>query len=386
MDSCYAVTAPGLEALVAEELRQLGLLPAQGSQPAGAWGLAGEEGGGVAFQGSPHDIYRANLLLRTASRILIRLGDFHAVNFSDLHRKAKGLAWERFLSPGQPVTLHVTCHKSRLYHSGAVAERVVEAIGDRLNRPTPMQKPSETSPTNPPQLVIVRFQNDHCTISIDSSGELLHRRGYRLETGKAPLRETLAAALVLASGWNQTVPLLDPFCGSGTIAIEAALLAQGVPPGAKRRFVFMRWPDFDWSRWEQLRTAEIAKARPASVRIQASDRDAGAIRIAEANAERAGVSDLIEFTCQAVSAVQPPPEPGYVVTNPPYGIRVSANKDLRNLYAQFGNVLRMKYSGWKVTVLGSDLKLLGQLGIQLDTGLSTINGGVSVRVARGIVT
>ena len=185
----------------------------------------------MAFNGGLDELYRANLHLRTASRVLVRLGDFYAAAFSELRKKAGRLEWERYLRPGQPVALHVTCHKSKLYHSDAVAERVAGAIGDRLGRPTTMLKPAESEDDSPPQLVIVRLVNDHCTISIDSSGELLHRRGYRLATAKAPLRETLAAGMLLASGWDVRSPLIDPFCGSGTIAIEAALMRAGLPPG-----------------------------------------------------------------------------------------------------------------------------------------------------------
>src|SRR5574338_379779 len=202
MENCFAVTAPGLAPLAAAELRALGIHPAP-------------ETGGVAFTGDREAIYKANLHLRTASRILIRLGaPFFAAAFPELRKKAARLPWDRFLKPGQPVALHVTCHKSKLYHSGAVAERVAGAIADRLGKVSPAVKGSDASEEdNPAQLVIVRLQNDQVTISIDSSGALLHRRGWRLATAKAPLRETLAAAILLASSWDIASPLIDPFCG-----------------------------------------------------------------------------------------------------------------------------------------------------------------------------
>jgi putative N6-adenine-specific DNA methylase len=255
-----------------------------------------------------------------------------------------------------------------------------------LGRPVPRHKPGDEDADNPPQLVVVRLVNDHCIVSIDSSGELLHRRGYRQAVAKAPLRETLAAAMLLASGWDIASPLLDPFCGSGTIAIEAALLSLGVPPGRSRRFAFMDWPGFEPKIWESVLAESTARAGSVVPVIQASDRDAGAVRMAQENAERAGVADYIKFSCRAVSAIGPPDEPGGVVTNPPYGLRVSEGKDLRNLYAQFGNVLRAKCPGWQVTVLCNDMKLLGQMGIKLDTSLVFVNGGVNVKVARGHVS
>ncbi|HEX9019168.1 MAG TPA: hypothetical protein VF806_08270, partial [Anaerolineaceae bacterium] len=270
------------------------------------------------------------------------------------------------------------------------AERVLAAIGDHLGRPAPLVKGEPAPGESPAQLIVVRVAHDHCTISVDTSGELLHRRGYRLATAKAPLRETLAAAMLLATGWDAAHPLVDPFCGSGTIAIEAALLARGIPPGALRAgdpsgFAFMQWPGYDAALWQSIVQARQPRLAADCPPILASDRDAGAIRMAQANAERAGVAENITFTCQAVSAITPPPGPGWLVTNPPYGLRVSASKDLRNLYAQLGNVLRAKCPGWQVGILCSDLKLLGQTGLRLDTSFSMVNGGVSVHLGRGVV-
>jgi putative N6-adenine-specific DNA methylase len=379
MDTYFAISAPGLEELTAQELRGLGLLgAAEQRQPV-------SESGGVAFSGGLDELYRANLHLRTASRVIVRLGDFYAAAFSELRKKAGRLEWERYLRPGEPVRLHVTCHKSKLYHSDAVAERVAGAIGDRLGRPTPLFKPAESEDDQPPQLVLVRLVNDHCTISVDSSGALLHRRGYRQATAKAPLRETLAAGMLLASRWDTQSPLIDPFCGSGTIAIEAALMALGLPPGRNRRFAFMDWPAYEPGRWEALLAEVKPKADKELPPIQASDRDAGAIQMARANAERAGVADGIEFTCRAVSAIQPAMGPGWVVTNPPYGLRVSEGKDLRNLYAQFGNMLRRSCLGWQAAILCSDKRLLAQTGLKLDTSFETVNGGVKVWLGRGKV-
>lgn len=393
----FAVSAPGLESFTAQELLALGLLP-----PAAATGgpqperrsfpdvNAEDEDGGVSFEGAPLAVYRANLHLRTSNRVLARLGDFYAASFPELRKKAARLEWERYLAPGQSVALRVTCHKSRLYHSEAVAERVAGAISDRLGKSTPREKFDEKS-TAPAQLVIVRLLHDHCTISIDSSGALLHRRGYRLATAKAPLRETLAAGMLLASGWDRRAPLLDPFCGSGTIAIEAAQMALGIPAGmaagTARHFAFMDWPGFQIAQWQAVlaeATQGIDTLRSTPPLIQASDRDAGAIQLAQANAERAGVTDYIQFSCRAVSAIQPQGM-GWVVTNPPYGLRVSAHKDLRNLYAQFGKVLRSLCPGWQVAILCSEEGLLHQVGLHLDTSLRWVNGGVTVRLGRGEV-
>jgi putative N6-adenine-specific DNA methylase len=373
MNRYFAVSAPGLEPFTAAELRQL----CPGRE-------VGIEPGGVAFTGELADLQRANLQLRTASRVLARLGTFfRATTFEELQQRAARLPWERFLTPGQPVALRVTCHKSKLYHSDAVARHISAALDERLGRSSPILKADDES-DQPPQLVVVRLMEDRVTVSVDSSGTILHKRGYRQAVAKAPLRETLAAAILLASGWDRTTPLLDPFCGSGTIPIEAALLAACLPPGLHRRFAFLDWPGFDEPAWQAI-LAEANALRKETPPILASDRDAGAIRMAQANAERAGVSDRIQFQCQAVSALAPPPGPGWVVTNPPYGLRVSQGRDLRNLYAQFGNVLRRQCPGWRVGVLCSDPVLLGQMQVELDMNLALVNGGVRVRLGLGTV-
>ena len=400
----FAVAAPGIAPCTALELRQLSLLPAGGAAARGI------ETGGVAFSGDLAAIYRANLHLRTANRVLVRLGEFRAVGFGELRKLAARLPWERYLPAGQTLALRVTCHKSRLYHSDAVAERIAAAVGDRMGVQPALVKfdeeqDDESQRAEPPQLVIVRLLYDRCTISVDSSGSLLHRRGYRLATAKAPLRETLAAAMLLASGWaarreagEAAPPLLDPFCGSGTIAIEAALLALGIAPGLAtgeaRRFAFMHWPGYQAELWQaavadaaahQQRQLDMAAPR---LRIRATDRDAGAVTMAQANAARAGVAEQIQFACRPVSALQPPEserEPGWVVTNPPYGLRASAGQDIRNLYAQFGKVLAAVCPGWHVAILCNDRRLLGQVGLKLDTSLALVNGGLPVMLGRGTV-
>ena len=380
-DSIFVVSTPGMEDITAREIAELNL----------AHGRAAKQiRGGVEFTGGLADVCRANLWLRTASRVLVRLGGFYAAAFSELRKKASRLPWERYLRPGQPVALRATCRKSKLYHSDAVVERVLGAIADRLGAPAPLDIGDDEEADQPAQLVVVRLSNNRCTISIDASGALLHRRGYRLATAKAPLRETLAAGMVLASGWDGRAPLLDPFCGSGTIPIEAALWARNIAPGKTRRFAFMDWPDFAPEVWAETVAAAIAAECPVAQRdaaplLLASDRDAGAIRAAEGNAARAGVAGDIAFTCQAVSAIAPPAGPGWVITNPPYGVRVSVNKDLRNLYAQFGNVLRAQCPEWRVTFLSSDLSLIRQTRLPVNTSRVWVNGGLRVRVAQGVV-
>jgi putative N6-adenine-specific DNA methylase len=289
---CFAVAAPGLEPLVGDELRGLrALYPLETAAP---------EPGGVGFRAGRRGLYAANLHLRIASRVLVRVGTFHASAFHELERHATRLPWAEFTAPGQAIAFRVTSRKSRLYHQDAVAERLLAAAGaPALPAPTGLLAPQE---------FIVRLFRDECTVSADASGELLHRRGYRLAVGKAPLRETLAAAMLAATGWPGGTPLVDPMCGSGTIPIEAALFARRIPPGLQRAFAFQRWPEYAAAMWEELLAASRARILPhAGSLIVGSDRDAGAVAAASANAARVGVANDARRQFQPSSH---PPRPG----------------------------------------------------------------------------
>jgi putative N6-adenine-specific DNA methylase len=347
--------------------------------------------GGVAFAGNIEQVYRANLCSRVASRVVVRVARFHADSFHELERRAKKIPWEEYLTPGMPVKFRVTCRKSRLYHSDAVAERFAEAAARRVpgisaarSKESSDDNESVEEDAATSQLFIVRLTHDDCVVSADSSGELLHRRGYRLATGKAPVRETLAAAMLIASGWDRVSPLVDPMCGSGTIPIEATLLARGIPPGLNRVFAFQRWPTYREETWEALKEANLGKDGQSGS-ILASDRDDGVVKSALANAERAGVLDGIQFSTKAMSHVDPPEGPGWIVTNPPYGARVGETHALRNLYSQFGKILKQKASGYSVSMLSADRKLERMIGIPLETTFSTRNGGIPVRLVSGKV-
>jgi len=372
----FAACSPGLEFFLHQELVHLGLRPSnQNNLP-----TAGE--GGVSFQGSLSSVYQANLNLRTATRVLVRLGEFHTTKFVELHCKSANLAWEQFITPGLPLNLRVTCRQSRLYHSGAVSQRIAEAITDRLGFPSPIDKasPEETSA----QRIVIRLQNDVCTLSLDSSGDPLYKRGYRQAIGKAPLRETVAATMLLASGWDMQSPLIDPFCGTGVIPIEGALMSAGIPPGINRRFAFMDWPVYDPRVWKALLVVANKKILLPEPSIYGSDRDAGSIRMAHENAARAGVAARVVFKHHAFSSLEPHIGPGWLVTNPPYGVRVSHNQDLRDLYAGFGTLLRKHFQSWKVAFLCTDDKLATLTRLRFEKGLSLNNGGIPVKLNFGI--
>jgi len=339
----------------------------------------------VAWRGDARSMMRANLWLRTASRVVVRVARFRATAFYELEKSARRIPWATFLGANTRPAFRVTTHKSKLYHSDAVAERAAGAIEATVKGARVVEDAGDDGEGDE-QLILVRLLHDRCTISVDSSGELLHRRGYRQAVAKAPMRETLAAAMLLASGWDGSVPLLDPMCGSGTIAIEGALIARRMAPGLERRFAFERWPGFDATIWKEIVGAARSEILPRSpVVIQASDRDAGAIEAARSNAERAGVANDIELAVQPISAITPPSVQGLIATNPPYGVRVGEADRVRNLYAQLGKVMSAKCGGWTVTMVSADPGLDRQTGLRLKPVLQTSNGGIRVRVVTGMV-
>jgi putative N6-adenine-specific DNA methylase len=383
----FASTAPGLESIAAGELKALGI---RGRQ----------EIGGVGFGAGLQQLYEANLWLRTASRVLVRLGGFHASTFYELERRAKKLPWAEFLPVSGAVRVRVTCRKSKLYHSDAVAERVLSAIVGSASRviegsvtgiddvdtdgaeTLDATDDQARSARESAQLFVVRIVHDQCEVSADSSGELLHRRGYRREIARAPLRETIAAAMVLASGWEGGEPLLDPMCGSGTIPIEAAMIARRIAPGLRRKFQFMNWPAFDAERWSRVLESAQAEVTDFRGEIMGADRDAGAVQAAARNAERAGVLENVRFSAEAVSGSMAAiddsvTQSGWILTNPPYGVRVGESDELRNLYAKLGSALKSK-PGWQLGVLTSDSALARQTRLSLRPRFSTSNGGIPV--------
>ena len=337
---------------MAKELTQLGEQP----RP---------EEGGVSWTGDARSLMRANLWLRSASRVVVRIAEFRATAFFELEKQSKRVDWSAWLGGNVAPEFRVTAKKSKLYHSDAIAERLGKAGG--------APKKAEAA-----QQFVVRMHRDVCTISADTSGELLHMRGYRQATGKAPLRETIAAAMLIASDWNGDEALLDPFCGSGTIPIEAAMIARRIAPGLNREFAFERWPAFDSAAWRDLKAEARSRTRGATVSIQGSDRDKGAVEASRANAERAGVSDSVSFEAKALSAVEPAESSGLVVTNPPYGKRVSEGRDIRNLYAQLGKLMRGKLANWRLTLLSPEDRLASQIALPLKPLLKTSNGGIRV--------
>ena len=320
----FAVTAPGLEPLCLGELESLGLT-----------GAAVE--GGVEFSGRLQAAYLANLCLRTANRILMRVHEFRATSFRALAQEAASFPWELFIAPGTPLRIHVTTHHCRLHHSDAIAERVRNAITERLPEYC-------DADARMPQLIFIRGVDDRFTASLDSSGENLYRRGIKTHAGEAPLRETLAVAVLMLAGYSGEAFLLDPMCGTGTFSLEAALMAKHLPPGGHRDFAFMAWPGFRPPHWDFLkRTADAQAIRLSTPRIMASDTNPLACQALEECVGRHGLADAVCVTCRDFFDIDPrdlTDRPGLIALNPPYGRRLGSRAQHAMLLRNVFQVLR----------------------------------------------
>jgi putative N6-adenine-specific DNA methylase len=356
----FAVATPGLEGVTVEEIRVLGGEVLKVTR------------GGVTFAGPLELGYRANLWLRTAAAVRMRLIRFHAPSERLLAERAREVDWAAYLPDAEAVVLQVSSTRSGLGHG----ERLENIVRDAL--------PPRPANASAHQEIHVRLVQDTCTLSLDMSGELLHRRGYRQETSRGPLRETLAAALILAAGWDPATPLLDPMCGSGTLPIEAALIATHRAPSLERWFACERWPLAKAAPgvWDRLRAQarELAVAAPPAP-IQGSDRNAGAVGVARRNAERAGVGDIVGLERRDLAEVTPPPgAPGLVLTNPPFGRRVTEVRELESLYSLLGQVLAQRFHQWQAAVVSADPRLERRIDLPRRGEIEFLHGGLRCRL------
>lgn len=337
----FLVAAPGLEAVLCAEARE--------RRFAGVRQVAG----GVLVTGGWPEVWRANLELRGAGRVLARIGAFRALHLAQLDKRARRLPWGDVLRPDRPVRVEASCRTSRIYHSGAAAQRIERAIREELG-----------APVSPEADVCIkaRIEDDLVTIAVDTSGEPLHKRGHKLAVAKAPMRETMAALFLRQCGYGGTEPVLDPMCGSGTFVIEAAEIAANLMPGRSRHFAFEQLVTFDAKAWDAMRRAP--QPHQTVQRFFGRDWDAGAVRMSLANAERAGVSGLCEFQQLDIDALTAPPgPPGLVIANPPFGDRIGDKARLAPLYRSLGQVLLARFSGWRVAIVTSEAALAKATGL-----------------------
>ena len=355
----FLSVAPGLETVLAEEAVAAGFADPVTSM------------GGVSFRGTWADVWRANLHLRGAARVLVRIGSFRVMHLAQLDKRARKFPWGDVLRKDVPLKVEVTCRKSKIYHDKAARQRIESALTEDFGA---------TLAEDAPITVKVRIEDDLCTISIDTSGESLHKRGHKSFVGKAPMRENLASLFLRQMGYDGSEPVVDPMCGSGTFVIEAAQIAAGLIPGRDRSFAFELLSNFDAAAWDAMR-ATTPTERPA-LTFYGSDRDAGAVKGAKENAERAGVAEMVTFANHAVSDLPCPEGPkGIVIVNPPYGARIGNKKLLYAVYGALGKTLLERFSGWRVGIITSEPALAHTTGLKvLPENKPVSHGGLRIQL------
>lgn len=365
----FATVPLGAEELTAGELRDLGAGEVQAVR------------GGVGFCGDRRLLYRSLLRLRTASRVLVQLGQFPCGSPQELYDGMRSLPWLELLTPTMTLAVDCTLRDSAITHSHFAALKAKDAIVDQL-RDASGSRPSID--TKAPDLrVNLHIAKNRATVSLDACGDPLDRRGWRLDRNAAPLRETLAAAIMLHTGWNGCVPLLDPMCGSGTLLLEGAALALQQPAGAGREFGLMRWRDFDRRLWEQvLQEERAAAAENLSVPVLGFDRDPKAIIACRENARRAGLAYQVTFDRKPFEDAEPCGHQGVLVMNPPYGVRMGDRAELESLYRKIGEVFKRRFTGWTAYLLAGDLELAKLVGLKPSRRYVLFNGPLECRLLK----
>jgi putative N6-adenine-specific DNA methylase len=367
----FATCGRGIESILADELHRLG-----------AGGVAPGRGG-VHFEGDRALLYRANLWLRTAIRVLWPILEAPVRSPDELYDAVRTIDWSAWLTPAHTLAVDCNVRDSAITHSQYAARRVKDAICDQFVERVG-SRPS-VDPEEPMLGLNLHVYKNRATLSLDSSGPSLHKRGYRPIQTIAPLNEALAAAIVLRTGWRENVPFVDPMCGSGTLCIEAAWIALGRPPGlTRRRFGFMGWMDYDVALWAELRDEarrQVKKALPAAV--AGSDLRGDAVSLAINNAKAAGIGNLLRFSKVALSDLElPPGGPGVIVCNPPYGERIGEERDLVGLYRQLGAVFRERAKEWTLWVFTGNERLAREIGGELAEAEPLFNGKIPCRLLR----
>ena len=377
----FVAVTPGLEDQCLEELKSLPLSTTAFSQVKG----------GIEFEGRLQDCYIANLYLRIANRVLMRIGGFKASNFSRLEKNLSSVPWELYLSHGTMPEINTSTKHSRLYHKDAIDERIRAAIVNRQGL-ADFHEGGEPR-TSFSQQVFVRVVDDRFTISLDSSGELLYKRGLKEHNARAPIRETIAAAALRMAGYNGNEPLLDPMSGSGTFSIEAAMIATKTPPGLYRDFAFMDWPCFGPERWMHIRKEsekEIIDLKPFL--IIASEKDQRQCAALKERTARFDLSksitvinmDFFDMKKKDIMVMFNTQQPGLVIINPPYGVRLGTKKKSRELFRNIIKKLGNDFKGWRYALFIHDQNLIREVPFKR-TSILLDHGGLKLTLLTGTV-
>ncbi|MFT3885326.1 MAG: THUMP domain-containing protein [Flavobacteriales bacterium] len=363
-----AQTMFGLEEVLARELEAIGAQHIEVRNRA------------VRFTGDLACLYRANLCLRTALRILIPLESFHVRHEEDLYNGIRRMRWEEHLGADDTLAVGCTLHSDRFNHSQYLALKAKDAIVDRFRDRTG-RRPS-VDLERPTVRIHLHVHGDACLVSLDSSGGSLHKRGYRDHTNLAPINEVLAAGLVLLTGWDGSSPLVDPMCGSGTLLIEAALIAANIPPGSYREtFGFQRWHDFDQALWHRVKEEAMRHVRPDGPLILGGELSPHVARKARSNIASAGLKERVEIRNTPFQELLAPAEHGTLILNPPYGERMD-NEDIGTLYKSIGDTFKQHWAGWTAWVITSNMEAAKRIHLTPKPRIKVYNGSLECRFLR----
>lgn len=354
-----AKTSKGFEEILAKELINLGADEVQLEHRA------------VSCKGDKAFLYKANLYCRTASRLLVPIEKFNAKNADEVYNQVKKIDWEKYMDLNTTFAIDSTVFSELFTHSKFVSYRVKDAIADQFMEK--YEKRPSVSISSPDLRINVYISPKQCVISLDSSGDSLHKRGYRASQTEAPMNESLAAGLLMTAGWDGKMNFIDPMCGSGTLLIEAALIALNIPPGIFRKsFGFEKWRDFDKELFDELYNDDSYE-RDFDFKIYGSDVSPQAIKIADQNVRSAGLSKYIELKTVGINDIEMPEGECLMVTNPPYGERLQS-EDLFGLYENIGRMLKFKFAGNQAWVISSDERCLFKIGLKPSKKIPLLNG------------
>jgi len=362
-----AKTSFGLEQVLADELASIGAEDIELLTRA------------VAFSGTKETMYRANLELRTALRILKPVYSFRVRDETELYRETKMFSWEQFLNPDITFAINSDVHSENFNHENYVSLKVKDAIVDQLR--TVFGRRPYVNIVNPDLRLHVHINDERCTIYLDSSGNSLHKRGYRIGQGMAPINEVLAAGMILLSGWKGESDFVDPMCGSGTFLMEAATIAYNIAPGIKiEEFGFMKWADWEPDLWRKIIEDAKSREREFTYKILGFDESPKAIRIAKDNIKNADLGWKVLLKVKTLQDVTPDDlnGSGIVMINPPYGERLD-DKNTKVLYKTIGDCLKQNFDGWSVWLISSNVAALKQVGLRTSKKLTLYNGSLECR-------
>lgn len=355
-----AKTLQGLETVLADEVKSLGASHIDIGKRV------------VSFKADKKLMYRANLELRTALRLLLPIASFEVRDEKSLYDGVRKIEWETYLQLSQTFAIDAVTHSEIITHSQYAALKTKDAIADRF-RHLNGARPS-VNVHHPDVRIHLHISNNMCNLSLDSSGRSLNQRGYRLDGGFAPLNEVLAAGMVLLSGWKGDTHFIDPMCGSGTLPIEAALYAYNIPPQINRsNFGFLKWQNMDRDLWENVQEEAASKHRSPGILIQGSDENFRAVKTARANVLSAYLEDKVSIDRKKIAFAAPPPPPGILITNPPYDERMEI-EDVAGFYKDVGDILKQKYSGYHAWIISGSQEGLKHVGLRAYKKIALLNG------------